>query len=128
VNASAHPIALLPPPFYQDHHVQDRPVLPAVEAMERLAAEAGRHFRHVAACRLTDIRFDKFLFLDRQDAPAVHLRMEPGGNGSIRCALTSKCKSPGAPITRTLTHAALTLGEASRSDGRPDRPLHPRGA
>jgi phosphopantetheinyl transferase len=113
VKAASHSITLSPPPFFRDHHVQDRPVLAAVEAMERLAADTRRQFPHIDARRLTDIRFDKFLFLDTQDPPRVHLRMEPGNNGSVRSALTSRFKAPSAPITRTLSHAALTLGETS---------------
>jgi phosphopantetheinyl transferase len=85
--------------------------LPAVEAMERLAAETRRRFPDIDCHRLTDIRFDKFLFLDGQGPEAVQIEVEPGNNGAIHSALTTRFKATGTSIRRTLTHAALTVGE-----------------
>ncbi|MBC2711577.1 MAG: polyketide synthase dehydratase domain-containing protein [Desulfosarcina sp.] len=108
--AESFPIALQPPPFFRDHHVQNRPVFAAVEAMERLAADTCRRFPGNDGRRLEDIRFDKFLCLNTQDPFTAFNRIERHNDGSIRTTLTTRFKSPGANITRTLAHASLTIG------------------
>ena len=110
MNPDAHAISFVPPPYYRDHHVGGRPVLPAVEAMELLLNHARRYVPEAGAWALSDIRFDKFLFLERAEPPSVFACIAPGDNGIRSCALTSRFSSPGATITRTLTHASLTLG------------------
>lgn len=110
MKADAPAILFTPPPFFRDHHLAGRPVLPAVEAMELLVAHAGRHCPEDGTRTLTDIRFDKFLFLDRSQPPAMAARIVAGDDGTRSGTLTSRFTAPGASITRTLTHAALTLG------------------
>ena len=83
--------------------------MPAVEAMELLAAHTRRHFSKNAARTLSDIRFDKFMFLDSPEPPMVFVTISTGNDGTRSCMLTSRFKSPGKTITRTLTHATLSI-------------------
>lgn len=112
MNAAPIAISFDLPPFFKDHHVEGRPVLAAVEAMELLAAQAGCHFPAGGVLNLADIRFDKFLFLDTPQPPPTFARITSGDNGPLSVVLTSRFKRPGATITRTLTHASLTIGQA----------------
>lgn len=91
--------------------MQDRPVFAAVEAMEQLAADTCRRFPGVDGRRLADIRFDRFLPLDTPDPLPAFNRVDENDNGSIRTTLTTRFKSPGARISRTLEHASLILGK-----------------
>lgn len=110
MKSKSFPITVHPPPFFHDHHVQDRPIFAAVEAMERLAADTCSRLPGIDGRRLKDIRLDKFLYLDSPDPLSAFNRMEDHGDGSVRTALTTRFKSPGAKITRTLEHASLVLG------------------
>ena len=106
------PITVPLPPFYQDHHTNGRPVLPAVEAMELLAADARRRFpQKKASRRLTDVRFEKFLYLDAPESPSAFHRVAHNENGSLRSDLTSRFQAPRVKISRTLEHASLILEE-----------------
>ena len=111
MNAEPIAISFALPPFFKDHHVQGRPVLAAVEAMELLAAQAGQHVSARTTWTLTDIRFDKFLFLDTPEPPPTFARITTGHDGTQAAVLTSRFKRPGATITRTLTHVSLTIGQ-----------------
>lgn len=112
MKAKSFPITVQPPPFFRDHHVGNRPVLPAVEAMELLVSDTCSRFPEYDGRRLKDIRFDKFLNPDTRPPVTAFNRIEKNEDGSIRAALTTRFKSPGAQITRTLEHAALTMDNA----------------
>ena len=111
MNAAPIAISVPLPPFYKDHHVQGRPVLAAVEAMELLVAQAGQHVPAPTTWTLTNIRFDKFLFLDAPESPPTFARITMGNDGTQSAVLTSRLKRPGATITRTLTHVSLTIDQ-----------------
>ena len=66
------------------------PVLAAVEAMELLVAHAGRHFSASTVINLTNIRFDKFLFLDTPEPPPTFARITSSNDGTHRAVLTSR--------------------------------------
>ncbi len=110
MKSKSFPITVHPPPFFNDHHVQDRPIFAAVEAMERLAADTCSRFPGVDGHRLKDIHFDKFLHLDSPDPLAAFNQVEKHDDGSMRTTLTTRFQSPAAAITRTLAHASLVLG------------------
>ncbi len=110
MKTEAFPITVRPPPFFRDHHVQNRPVFAAVEAMERLVADTCSRFPGVDGRRLTDIRFDKFLGLDSPHPLPAFNQVEDHDDGSMRTILSTRFQSPGAAITRILKHASLVLG------------------
>ena len=104
-------LSMQPPPFFRDHHVQDRPVLAAVEAMERLAADACGRFPEHDGRWMQGVRFDKFLFLNSKAPITAFNRVEKNDHGSIRTTLTTRFKAPGAKVTRRLEHASLIIGK-----------------
>ena len=112
MKAQTFPITLPPPPFFRDHHVRNRPVLAAVEAMEQLAADTCHRFPGLDGLRLKDIRLDKFLYLDKPDPFTAFNRVEQQDDGSMRTTLSTRFQSPGTKITRSLAHASLTFGNA----------------
>lgn len=87
-----------------------QPVLPAVEAMEILAATVRREDPAQSVTTITNARFDKFLPLDINQHPmsafANVAQLETGG---LQMELATKTKAPMAAITRTKIHAQLTF-------------------
>lgn len=99
------------PPFFKDHHVTGTPVLPAVEAMENLAALSWKNYPDVAPHEITAAAFDKFLFLDPQaQSTAIYSKLECLPDGRVKAALQTKTRAPKATITRIKEHAAMTVG------------------
>lgn len=108
------PIHLPTPAYLMDHHFQGRPVLPAVEAMEALARAAKEAHPGLAVHCITDIRFDKFLFLDPgQNGLDAVAEMQPSqDNGDLQACLTTRSRAPKAAITRTKVHARLSFSQS----------------
>ena len=111
VPAETRPDSLPHPPFFKDHHVTGTPVLPAVEAMENLAALSRKYYPDVAPLEITAAAFDKFLFLNPQArSTTIHSKLERLPDGRIQAVLQTKTRAPKAAITRTKEHAAMTIG------------------
>jgi len=119
VKTEAFPINVQPPPFFRDHHVQDRPVFPAVEAMEQLAADTCGRFPEMDGRRLSDLRFDRFLHLDGPAPVAAINQVKKSDDGSLRATLTTRIQSKKSGIGRNLEHASLTVGQARPMDKAP---------
>ena len=99
------------PPFFRDHHVNGKPVLPAVEAMESLAAAGNALFPEAGTAAIDAAAFDKFLFLDPgEESTPVYCQFDRHNNGSVRATLQTKTRAGKAAITRTRVHAAMTIG------------------
>ncbi len=106
-----HAEKLRHPPFFKDHHVNGKPVLPAVEAMESLAAASKTLFSDTGTADINAAAFEKFLFLDsRADSTPVDCRYDRQKDGSVRATLQTKTRAPKVAITRTRVHAAMTIG------------------
>jgi phosphopantetheinyl transferase len=113
----------LPTPAYlMDHHFQGRPVLPAVEAMEAMARTAREARPGLAVHCITDMRFEKFLYLDpeRHGLDAM-VELQPiQDDGSLQACLTTRSRAPKAAITRTKVHARLSFSQTiARPEGWP---------
>ena len=97
-----------------DHHFMGTPVLPAVEAMEILAAEALAVDTIASVDLLSDAEFKKFLPLDpSRKMMKLQAQMHPTADGQLRATLVSRMRSPKAAITRTKDHAAMTMGRTA---------------
>ncbi len=113
------PVTLTLHEHLADHHFMGTPVLPAVEAMEILAAEALAMDARASVDLLTDAEFKKFLPLDPgREMMAVQADMHPAAEGPVRATLVTRTRSPKSAITRTKDHAAMTFGRAGK-DTRP---------
>ncbi len=98
-------------PFFKDHHVNGKPVLPAVEAMEYLAASVSATFPDADTSDITNAVFDKFLFLnDRKNSTRVHNRLDKLKSNAVKTTLLTKSRAPKAQITRTKIHASMSFG------------------
>ena len=109
------PIEVPARPDLFDHRFENRPVFPAVEAMEIMAG-AVRSFRPRAAIEdMADIRFEKFLAVEKgADTIPVFCRLRAGNRGGIHAELRSR-KKFSSGFSRTLVHASV---EFSRGGGR----------
>jgi phosphopantetheinyl transferase len=121
VKTEFFPITLSPPPFFQDHHVDNRPVLAAVEAMQQLVADTCGRFPEKDGRRLADIHFNKFLHLDTQHPLTAINQVAHAGDGSLRATLSTRFTSPQAKISRTVEHVSLVIGRDDPSV--PETPL-----
>ncbi|MBW2709401.1 MAG: polyketide synthase dehydratase domain-containing protein [Deltaproteobacteria bacterium] len=102
------PLAIKVPPYLLDHQFQGKAVLPAVEAMEILAASTLAHLPGTAVHCIRDAGFDKFLVISEGcDALNAYNDLEVLDNGTVISRLITKTRSKKAMITRTLEHATL---------------------
>jgi hypothetical protein len=98
-------------PYLLDHRFGNRPVLPAVEAMQLLTASTLRFRADVNARDIANARFDRFLFLeDLRDGGAVveiANRLDVTPAGSITAVLVTRSRSKKTAITRLKEHVTL---------------------
>jgi phosphopantetheinyl transferase len=106
------------PGYLADHLFQGKPVLPAVEAMEALAAQAKRIDPKCIVTTLADAHFDKFLFIDpNQDKITASTEFEATNIGDLKASLITRTTSPKSGITRTKTHAKATFLQTKTEPG-----------
>jgi len=98
------------PPYLMDHQYRGKAVLPAVEAIEILAASTLAHNPGTAVHSILDARFDKFLVIeDGQRQIDAFNDLEIFDSGRVISRLITKTRSKKAMITRTLEHATLSF-------------------
>lgn len=116
------PVQITTFPHLGHHHFMGRPVLPAVEAMEILAAAVHQTAPHHGLTAIHDARFDKFLPLD-MDLPeiAAFADVQQVTNEGWEASLVTKTTSSKAAITRTKVHARLSF--ARQPESFPSLPL-----
>jgi phosphopantetheinyl transferase len=113
-NDKGRPVSIALNDHLADHHFMGAPVLPAVEAMEILAAEALAADAVAAVDGLANAQFEKFLPLDPgRKSMEVRTRLQPAAQGRLRATLVTRTRSPKAAITRTKEHASVTFGPAA---------------
>ncbi len=95
-------------PYLNDHCFKAQAVWPAVEAMEALAQAARRFRPAIDVTCMTEVAFDKFLFLDPgvEHLSAV-ISFSAFANGDVAAALTTHVRSKHALMARVKTHATL---------------------
>jgi len=106
------PVDITIHPHLMDHHVEGRPILPAVEAMQTLAASVKAFEPGASVACLTDAKFDKFLYIqpDRESITAFN-DISVYENGNIAARLLTKTTSQKSPITRIKEHASVCFSE-----------------
>ena len=122
------PLCINVHPYLMDHQHRGKAVLPAVEAIEILAASTLAHLPGTSVQRILDARFDKFLVIEdgRQQIDAFN-DLEIFDNGRVISRFITKSKSKKALITRTREHATLCFhGVASAPE--PPPPGIPTGS
>jgi phosphopantetheinyl transferase len=95
-----------------------QPVLPAVEAMEILAAAVKQAQGHWPVRAISDARFDKFLPIDSEHPEiAAFVDVKEMDKGDRQAELATRTKAPNAAITRTKIHARLTFDAGPTASG-----------
>jgi phosphopantetheinyl transferase len=107
-------------PYLMDHQFEGKAVLPAVEAIQLLAASTLGYLPDIGIDTILDARFDKFLYIN----PRVALinafnEIEVHEDGSVISRLITKTRSKKGPITRTKEHVSL------RFSNNPQEPAPP---
>jgi len=99
-----------------DHQFEGRAVLPAVEAMEILAASTLAHFPSMAIHHIQKAGFDKFLVILKgcHEIEAFN-DLERLNDGTMVSKLITRTRSKKAGITRTKEHAVLQFGDFLRT-------------
>ena len=102
------PLSINVPPYLMDHRFQGKAVLPAVEAMQILAASTLAHFPGKSVHCIRNAGFDKFLVIEEGGRP-IHAfnDLEVFDDGTVVSRLITRITSKKAMITRTLEHATL---------------------
>jgi hypothetical protein len=95
--------------YLQDHRWGNRPVLPAVEAMEILAGAVESEDAAIDLSVIREARFDKFLPLDPKGEIELWAELAAEGDNEVSAALKSKQRGKRG-IARTLTHAGMRFG------------------
>lgn len=108
-------------PYLMDHQFEGKAVLPAVEALQLLAASTSGYLPDIGIDTILDARFDKFLYIN----PRVALidafnEIEVNEDGSVISRLITKTRSKAGSITRIKEHASLSF---SKNPQEPARPL-----
>lgn len=106
------PIELEIHPYLMDHHFEGRPVLPAVEAMQVLAASTLTYLPDTDINFITDARFERFLYTVPTNGPVeAYNEIEVYAGGGIISRLITRTRSPKASITRTKEHVSIQFGQ-----------------
>ncbi len=122
-----YPVIIPVPSWYHDHAVGGRTVMPAVEIMLLLAAEAGKNRPGIRLGEMRQARFARFLEIPPA-APHLELFVELSGRegNRMRASLLSRRRLPA--MTRLLEHARVEFsysGAALRPGPRPG--IRPEG-
>lgn len=104
-------------PWFADHFINGRIVLPAVEIMLLLAAEIARTHPGMDIRRMENVRFPKFLEIPAGSTSVTALIEERHGkNGSIRAALLSRMRYK--TVTRLKEHGEIIFSPAREGGGK----------
>ncbi len=106
------PLNIKVAPYLMDHRFQGKAVLPAVEAMQILAASTLKYLPGNAVHCIRNGRFDKFLIITDTGHPINAFNdLEVFDDGMVVSRLITRVRFGKAMITRTLEHATLCFQE-----------------
>ncbi|MCP4682473.1 MAG: 4'-phosphopantetheinyl transferase superfamily protein [Desulfobacterales bacterium] len=102
------PLSISIHPHLMDHRVEGHAVIPAVEAMQILAASVKSFKPDADLTCLTNAGFNKFLYIHAGDKHLSAFNdIVVYENGDITAGLLTKTKSPKSSITRIKEHAKI---------------------
>ena len=103
-----HPWAIEIYPYLYDHHLDDKAVYPAAEALIELAKAVKINFPQAAINSLTDAYFTRFLPIPADTKVlAASVEIDASGERSIAASLLKTVKSKAESISRTVEHARV---------------------
>jgi phosphopantetheinyl transferase (holo-ACP synthase) len=102
------PVDIASRPYLTDHCFLGHAVLPAVEAMQMLAASVKSVKPDADVTNLSEARFDKFFYLKPgSDRISAFVDISIYENGDVTARLITKTTSQKSRITRTRDHAVI---------------------
>ncbi|HVP78214.1 MAG TPA: polyketide synthase dehydratase domain-containing protein [Thermodesulfobacteriota bacterium] len=103
-----YPSVIQVSPYFRDHHLEGRAILPAVESLIALARVVKLHFPQAPIACLLRASFPRFLSIppDAQRL-AVSVDLEPGEAHRITAVLLTSVKSKTSAVSRALEHARV---------------------
>jgi phosphopantetheinyl transferase len=108
-------------PYLMDHQFEGKAVLPAVEAIQLLAASTLGYLPDIGIDTILDARFDKFLYINPRVALIDAFNdIEVNDDGSVVSRLITKTGSKKGSITRTKEHVSIRF---SKNPQEPAPPL-----
>lgn len=124
MEALRSPIHIPVQPFFRDHGLDEKAVLPAVFAMQILADEVSAVHPEADLFEIADARFDKFLHLAPGEKEITAIGEQTlHENGDITAKLLTKTTSKKASISRVKTHARMAFRRhRSKTDRFPSGP------
>jgi len=107
-------------PWLRDHHFDGRAMLPAVVALDLLAAGAAAEFPDLAAGATREAEFLRMLHLPAaaRSIPAT-LEITRHADGSCSAALATEHRSPASGLRRRLVHVTCRFTPAADAPGAP---------
>lgn len=95
-------------PHHRDHRFEGRAVLPAVEALQLLAASVQAQWPDRDVRRMTDASFSRFLFIeDGEDCIAAVSEMQTDEKENLVASLLTRSPSPSGRVTRMKEHVRV---------------------
>jgi len=95
-------------PYLMDHQFEGKAVLPAVEAIQLLAASTSGYLPDIEIDTILDARFDKFLYINPRVAMIdAFNEIEVHEDGSVISRLITKTRVKAGSITRTKEHVSI---------------------
>jgi hypothetical protein len=121
VTAERLPVEIPIFPCLRDHRFAGRAVLPAVEAMQILAATIPADQKDLHPTHIRDARFDKFLILptDADSIPAFHDISVDSEGETISKLITRTTSAKG--FSRIKEHVTVRWGRVGRESQRPEQ-------
>jgi len=97
-------------PYLQDHRVQGKAVLPAVESLIVMAGIVKTHYPEIMMNYLKNATFSRFLTIPpEKKIQQVHIDVEDSGDGGITTSLLTSLKSKTGNVSRDIEHAKVSF-------------------
>jgi hypothetical protein len=98
-------------PYLQDHHLEGKAILPAVETLIILAGIVRKNFPQVNIQCLNNVSFPRFLLIPQEaDSIAVFIDIRECDNNVVAASLLTSLKSKTGSISRVVEHARVEFG------------------
>ena len=104
-----HPLVIPVHPYLKDHYFEGKIILPAVEALQRLAGSVQAYLPNAYVRRMRAVTFDRFLYIEKNSQVIEACNeLEVYESGRIFSRLITIDRIRGT-MTRTKVHAAVSF-------------------
>ena len=115
MTAVRFPVTMAIQPWFHDHALDGRTILPAVETLLLLAATVREHYPDIAVQHMTMARFTRFLELPPEtDSITLMVECAKEDNGAIRATLFSRVRLK--TMSRMIEHGRVCFPDMEAVD------------